>query len=772
MAGSLGALVVDLGLDISKLAGGVRAAEAELKSLGADADKAARTIGQAGRRMTAAVTLPALAAGGFAVKAFADFDDQLNKSVAIMGDVSDVLRNDMADAARDVALTTVISAKDAAEAYFFLASAGLDAQQSIAALPQVAAFAQAGMFDMATATDLATDAQSALGLSVDSPIENLKNLTRVTDVLVKSNTLANASVEQFATSLTNKAGAALKVVGKEIEEGVAVLAAFADQGVKGEEAGNALNIVFRDLQTRAISNKKAFQDAGVAVFDSAGEFRNIADVIGDLERALSGMSDEQAKATLLQLGFADRSVSFLQVLLGTSDAIRGYEFALKEAGGTTQEVADKQLKSFTAQMKLFKNQVTDVAITVGSILAPMIASITKSVAPAIKAFREMNDSQRRVVIGLVAAAAAVGPLLIAVSALTALLPFLVAGFSALFVAIPIVATIGIVVAALGAIFINASSDADTFAERATDSLGTVAEAAQATFDTIQGLPDLLLIQLTFFAEAGDAIVGGFFENILTIAIVTFDSIMRVISIVATNLGTVFKGIATIALNVRTAFITNFADAFKSMLNLAVEFVKALGDVFSNIPELLSGQMSLEEFNKQLIDSDYQKAIEDVFDATDIFKGVDLGATINVLDQIDAALSPDVVLRDVGTELGEALTKRDKALEDAMNINTKELGMASEQFAKNAAARLEKDEVAVTVTLDPSTKLSQAIEFGSVEAFNIARGIMPESDEQTQKKQLETQKKNLTANEKQAKQGDKTAKAIDKLAAALQPKGIL
>ena len=100
---------------------------------------------------------------GLFLKTFAGFDDALNQSLAIMGDVSDAMRKDMAQAAKDVARETRFNATDAAESYFFLASAGLDAKQSIEALPQVAQFAQAGMFDMAQATDLLTDAQSALG---------------------------------------------------------------------------------------------------------------------------------------------------------------------------------------------------------------------------------------------------------------------------------------------------------------------------------------------------------------------------------------------------------------------------------------------------------------------------------------------------------------------------------------------------------------------------------------------------------------------------------
>ena len=55
-----------------------------------------------------------------------------------------------------------LSAKQAAEAYFYLASAGKTAAQSVALMPTVAKFATAGNFELALATDLLTDAQSAL----------------------------------------------------------------------------------------------------------------------------------------------------------------------------------------------------------------------------------------------------------------------------------------------------------------------------------------------------------------------------------------------------------------------------------------------------------------------------------------------------------------------------------------------------------------------------------------------------------------------------------
>ncbi len=334
--------------------------------------KSAMAVGKFGVKAFAGIGVAVAGLAVIGIKSFAKFEDKMNQSLAIMGDVAPKLRDEMSSAARAIAKETRIGVNEAAESYFFLASAGLNAEQSIAALPQVAAFAQAGMFDMARATDLATDAQSALGLTVDDAEGNLTNLTRVTDVLVKANTLANASVEQFSESLTNKAGAALKVVNKDIEEGVAVLAAFADQGIKGAEAGTAMNIVMREMQTKAIKNRDTFREFGVEVFDSSGKMNNMADIIGDLEGALEGMSDEQKKATLAALGFNDKSVIFIQTLLGTSDKIREYEESLRSAGGTTQEVADNQMKSLSAEFEVLGSKVNDMLLGLGEELAPAI----------------------------------------------------------------------------------------------------------------------------------------------------------------------------------------------------------------------------------------------------------------------------------------------------------------------------------------------------------------------------------------------------------------
>lgn len=380
---------------------GANLAKKQLDGLGNSANKSGGMMSKlatAGKVAGIAVGVALVKGITKATQEFISFNDKMTQSLAIM-DTTIEQQKDMEAQALAVSRTTRISAEQSAEAYFFLASAGLNAEQSISALPQVAKFAQAGMFDMATATDLATDAQSALGLTVSDAQQNLTNLTRVTDVLVKANTLANASVQQFSEALTNKAGSALKVTGKSIEEGVAVLSAFADRGVKGAEAGEKLNQLLRDIPRATAKNSEEFAKLGLAMFDNEGKLKNVADLVEELDRVLAPMSDELKASTLDQLGLNRGVADAVKILSGASAQIRDYESALNDSGGTTADVAENQMGSLKAQIELMTNAFSELGILIGDTIAPALSAvvgfITKIITKTsdfVKAQKEQTDA--------------------------------------------------------------------------------------------------------------------------------------------------------------------------------------------------------------------------------------------------------------------------------------------------------------------------------------------------------------------------------------------
>ena len=229
---------------------------------------------------------------------------------------------------------------------------------------------------MAEATDLLSDAQSALGLTVKGATQNMVNMTRVSDVLTGANTLANASTRQFALALTTQAGAAMKVFNVQLEQGVAVLAAYADQGIKAQRAGTMFSRMLR-LTTKGFrDNEKVWKRLRIDIFDASGELLSMSDIINNLSGALEGMSTQQKIATLDMLGFQARSQQTILPLLGLGERIAEYTRQLEKMNGITKEVHEKQLKSFSSQMKILWNNIKSVGIAIGERLAPELVKLS------------------------------------------------------------------------------------------------------------------------------------------------------------------------------------------------------------------------------------------------------------------------------------------------------------------------------------------------------------------------------------------------------------
>ena len=430
MAFDVGSIVGYLELKKSKWDASIKSVKADQKSLSGLVARNSKQFKKMGKSMTIAGGV-VVGAVTLMVKAYADFDEAMTESLAIMGDVSDEMRKDMANVARTISEETTFSAKELAAAYFYLASAGMDASQSMQVLGDVARFAQAGKFDLTTATDLLTDAQTAMNLSSKDSVLNQKNMIRVSDVLVGANTLANASVQQFAESLTTKAAAALVNVNKELEEGVAVLGAFADKGIKGRLAGTQLGMMLNALDLAAARNKKEWKALGLTLWTSTGEMKHIGDIIADLEDKLGDMTPEMRSATLMTLGFTVKTKASVLTLMGSSEKIKLWTKRLKEMGGLTKQVSDKQLETFNAQLKILRNVVMNAAISLGESLAPTIQDLIIDVKKVVKTVSEWIQENPKLTATIMKVAAGGGALMLVLGPLLIALPGIATGLKAI-----------------------------------------------------------------------------------------------------------------------------------------------------------------------------------------------------------------------------------------------------------------------------------------------------------------------------------------------------
>jgi hypothetical protein len=242
-----------------------------------------------------------------------------------------------------------------------------------------------------------------------------------------------------------------------LNEGVALLAAYADQGIKAELAGNTMSRMLLLLTKATRENARAFEGMNIQVFEG-GEFRRPFEIISDMEKAFRGMSTEAKAAALEQLGFAARVQQAILPLLGTSKALERYSDELNNVQGTTKDVAEKQMKSFANQMKILKNQFTVVAIEIGEVLAPMLLKLNKIFKRGIDFWRDLSKGFKRsiVIIGLLVGSLA--PLLLVLGVLATAIGTVIAGLTAigsfLLANLPVIVTLGIALAGIWMTFGN------------------------------------------------------------------------------------------------------------------------------------------------------------------------------------------------------------------------------------------------------------------------------------------------------------------------------
>lgn len=355
---------------------------------------------------------PIVAGSALAVNAFKEFDSALQKSVSIMQNVSAVERDQMGDAARELAKVTTFSAKEAASAFYNLGTSGLAVNESLEALPVVAKFAMAANLDLTTATTLLSQSQAALGLRIrDSPIANMREMIHVADLLVAADQRVAGSAKQFAEALINKSAAALNLLHKSAEEGVAILAALAEKGIVGAKAGDFLYRALRDIQTKAVENADVFKKLGIQVYDVHGKMLPMATILQNMQSHFTGLSDRVARSDLNLLKFTERSASVIQILIDTGKRVQGLTGDFSSVGGTVQKVSDAQLSSFEARLTVLRNRANDLAITFGQPLAESLLTVAaksdtlfKMIESGTRSFGEMDKSTQQVVastIGLV-----------------------------------------------------------------------------------------------------------------------------------------------------------------------------------------------------------------------------------------------------------------------------------------------------------------------------------------------------------------------------------
>lgn len=311
--------------------------------------------------VTAAIGAASAAVGGFAassVKVGMSFDSSMAQVAATMGKTVDEIQ-DLRDFAMEMGAKTAFSATEAADALNYMALAGYDAETSMQMLLNVLNLAAAGGIDLAYASDMVTDAQSALGLTLDET-------TEMVDKMAKASSKSNTSVAQLGEAILTVGGTAKNLAGGTTELATS-LGILADNGVKGAEGGTALRNIILSLSAPTDKAAKSLKTLGVEVFDAEGNMRPLNETFGDLNDALSSMTQGEQTQVLSEIFNKVDLKSVNALLANTTIKLDGVSDALSQAGVDWGTYADT-VRERTGDMSI---TAQDVLNDVSSFLVSM-----------------------------------------------------------------------------------------------------------------------------------------------------------------------------------------------------------------------------------------------------------------------------------------------------------------------------------------------------------------------------------------------------------------
>lgn len=269
------------------------------------------------------------------------------------------------DAARKTGAATEYSASQAAEALNFLAMAGFDAESAVSALPGVVDLATAAQVDLATATDVASDSLGAFGLMTKDSVQLGKNLSRVNDLIAKTTTSANTTVELMFDTI-KEGGPVATAAGASMETFAALTGELANAGIKGGKAGTVLKNMFIKLQAPTGAAAKIIKRLGIQLTNQDGSLRDITQIIGQFNKATKNMGAAQ-KAAALQSVFGMEAIAGVNVLMSAGeDQLKAYRTQLENAGGSAKTMAATMRNTLQGRFKSLRSAIEGVKISIFS----------------------------------------------------------------------------------------------------------------------------------------------------------------------------------------------------------------------------------------------------------------------------------------------------------------------------------------------------------------------------------------------------------------------
>ena len=383
------------------------------------------SVSSLGGKLTTGLTLPLVASVGMVTKAAVDYESAFAGVKKTVDETATVSYKNLSDGIRQMAKELPASAVEIANVAEVAGQLGIKAED-------ILTFSRT-MIDMGESTNLsAEEAATAI-----AKIANILGLTSDeygrfgASVVDLGNNFA--TTERDIVEMTNRLAAGGKLAGLTAPDILGLATAMSSVGIEAEAGGTAMTQTLTAIGNAVSLTGKGAADDLNLIAKTAGmtseEFQQAwkEKPVVALQSFIKGLKDAQEKgvnmnAILAQLGMTGiRQSNMLKSLALASDkmgdAVDRSNKAWKENTALTNE-ANKRYETTESQLKMFKNQVTDLAIEFGGPLLKALRDGLKAGKPWIdtlatmaKHFSSMSEEEQRNVLMWVALTASAGPAL-------------------------------------------------------------------------------------------------------------------------------------------------------------------------------------------------------------------------------------------------------------------------------------------------------------------------------------------------------------------------
>jgi phage tail tape measure protein, TP901 family, core region len=337
------------------------------------------------------IQLPLALAAGASVKMAVDFDKSMTQIKSLVGVAGDEV-DAMGESAKKMAADTGQSAGAAAEALFFITSAGLRGEEAMQVLEASLKAAAVGLGETKTVADLATSAMNAYG-------SNVLSATDATDVLVSAVREGKLEADQLAQSF----GSVLPVasaMGVRFDEVGAAFAALSRTGTNAAEAATQIRGILTSLLKPTTDAEKALSEMGLSSKGLREQIKEkgLLSTLETLKQQFDG-NDDAAQRVFGNV----RALSGIMDLLGSN--VQGtrdiFESMTKSAGATarafkaTSESASFQFKKAINEVGV---ELTEMGAIILKEIIPLIKDFSKFIVNLFKNFSSLDENTKKFIL--------------------------------------------------------------------------------------------------------------------------------------------------------------------------------------------------------------------------------------------------------------------------------------------------------------------------------------------------------------------------------------